>query len=369
VLLWDILCPVCRIPSEVKDTLRALRDHGRCEACNLDFELDFANSVEMIFRVHPEIRTTELATYCIGGPAHSPHVAAQVRVGAGERVELELALAEGAYRLRGPQLPFVLDFRVQPGAPTTRWELNLARGPDPELPRTLRAGGQVLALDNDHRQELVVRLERAVPRDDALTAARASALALFRELFPGELLSPGQLMNVATVTLLVTDLDEAVSLYEQWGDARAFTVIHEHFRLLDERIRQEGGALVKTVDERVLAAFSDTVAAVQAGLALQGVLARGERTRELRLRVGLHHGPAMAATLNEHLDYFGTTVNQAVRLPNHARGGEVVLSQAVAADPQVAALLRDRGLEGELLRADLPGLPGAVLLRLTAPAG
>src|SRR5262249_38749646 len=162
-----------------------------------------------------------------------------------------------------------------------RWELNLARGPDPELPRTLGAGGQVLALTNDHRQELVVRVERAVPRDDALTAARASALALFRALFPGELLSPGPLMNVATVTLLITDLDEAVSLYEQWGDARAFTVIHEHFRLLDERIRQEGGALVKTVDERVLAAFSDTVAAVQAALALQGVLARGERTRDL----------------------------------------------------------------------------------------
>jgi len=27
-LLWDILCPVCRIPSQVIDTLRALREHG-----------------------------------------------------------------------------------------------------------------------------------------------------------------------------------------------------------------------------------------------------------------------------------------------------------------------------------------------------
>jgi len=29
---------------------------------------------------------------------------------------LDLALPEGAYRLRGPQLPFNLDFRVQPAA-------------------------------------------------------------------------------------------------------------------------------------------------------------------------------------------------------------------------------------------------------------
>jgi len=63
------------------------RDHDRCEACNLDFQLDFANSVEMIFRVHPEIRASELGTYCIGGPAHSPHVAAQVRIAPGEALE------------------------------------------------------------------------------------------------------------------------------------------------------------------------------------------------------------------------------------------------------------------------------------------
>ena len=72
-LLWDILCPVCRIPSQVIDTLKSLREHGNCEACQLDFDLDFANSVELIFRVHPEVRETDVATYCIGGPAHSPH--------------------------------------------------------------------------------------------------------------------------------------------------------------------------------------------------------------------------------------------------------------------------------------------------------
>ena len=49
-----------------------------------NYDLDFANSVEMIFRVHPEVREADLGVYCIGGPSHSPHVVAQVRVGAGE---------------------------------------------------------------------------------------------------------------------------------------------------------------------------------------------------------------------------------------------------------------------------------------------
>ncbi len=135
MLLWDILCPVCRIPSQVMDTLRALREHGHCEACQLDFDLDFANSVELIFRVHPEIRETDLATYCAGSPSHSPHVAAQARVAAGERVVLDLALEAGSYRLRGPQLPYAIDFRVEPGASCRRWDIDLERGPDPDLPR------------------------------------------------------------------------------------------------------------------------------------------------------------------------------------------------------------------------------------------
>jgi serine/threonine protein kinase/class 3 adenylate cyclase len=365
VLLWDILCPVCRIPSEVRDTLRALREHGHCEACGINFELDFANSVELIFRAHPEVRATELGVYCVGGPAHSPHVVAQVRVGAGERVELDLALDEGAYRLRGPQLPYVLDFRVEAAAPLARWDLSLARGLPPDWPRSLRAGRQVLSLANESDRELLARLERAAPRADALTAARASTLALFRELFPGEVLAPGQLVSVATVTLLVTDLDRAGELYETLGDARAFAVLHEHFRLLDEGIRRHGGAVVKTVGEGLLAAFSEPVGAVQVALGLQGLLARGGETKGLRLRVGVHRGPAMVATFNDQLDYYGVTVRQAARLPGLARGGEVVLTQAVAGDPQVAALLTARGLEGELLEADLTGAP---LLRLPAAA-
>ncbi len=369
VLLWDILCPVCRIPSDVKTTLRALREHGQCKACNLEFPLDFANSVEMMFRAHPDVRDAEVRTYCVGGPAFSPHVVAQVRLRPGERIELDLALPEGAYRLRGPQLPFTFEFRVRPSAPACRWDVSLARAPAADGPTVLRGGRQLLALTNEHAREVLVRVERTAPRDDALTAARASSLALFRELFPGETLSPGQLISVATVTLLVTDLEGSGDLYGELGDARAFGVLHEHFLALEERIRREGGALVKTVGEGVLAAFGETAAAVRVGLDLPALLARREATRDLRLRVGVHRGPAMAATINDHLDYFGSTVSQAARVLELARGGEVVLSQAVAADAEVAALLRARGLVGQVVPADRPGQAGLPLLRVPAREG
>ena len=79
-LLWDMICPMCRIPSDLKDTLREMKSHGHCDACNIDYELDFANSVELIFRVHPSIRESDLQVYCVGGPVHSPHVISQSEI-------------------------------------------------------------------------------------------------------------------------------------------------------------------------------------------------------------------------------------------------------------------------------------------------
>ena len=196
-----------------------------------------------------------------------------------------------------------------------------------------------------------------------MTAARAASLALFRELFPGELLAPGQLATVSTVTLLVTALDpaQADALYQDLGDARAFSVVHEHFQRLGDPIRQGGGAVVKTMGEGLLASFSDVTAAVKTALELARPFATTESeatTGPLRLRVGVHRGPTLAATVNDQLDYFGTTARQATAILQYARGAELVLTRTVAADPEVAALLSDapnrkRG------RRDQPGRPSS----------
>jgi class 3 adenylate cyclase len=368
VLLWDLLCPVCRIPAAITDTLRALAAHAHCPACYLDFELDFANSVEMIFRVHPQVRPSDLGTYCIGGPFHAPHVAAQVRLAPGERVDLELALPEGAYRVRGPQLPWALDFRAGPSGSATRWDLPLGRAwawsIEPPEPPLLRAGRQLLVLTSEHDRELLVRVERTVQRADALTAARASSLALFRELFPYEVLSPGQLVSVSAVTLLVTDLDRADDLYASLGDARAFALLQEHFQAVGQCIARAGGAVVKTVGEGVVATFNDPAAAVRAGLALLKLDRSGP---PLGLRVGAHSGPVLAANLSDHLDYFGATVNEARRLPQLLQGGQMVLTGPVVQDPEVAALLRARGLAVEVLPAALPGPRSGILHRVVPP--
>src|SRR5262249_34376995 len=120
------------------------------------------------------------------------------------------------------------------------------------------------------------------------------------------------------------------------------------------------GALVKMMGEGVLAAFSEPAAAARAGLDLLG----GAPDAGPAPRVAVHRGPALAATLNDHLDYFGATASQAAQLPRFVESGDQVLAPAVASDPQVAELLRGRGLEAEVLPARLPGRSAGLLHRL-----
>ncbi len=340
-LVWDILCPLCRIPSQTQDSLKLLKEHGNCQACQSNFELDFANSIELVFRIAPDIKDCETGVYCVGGPAHSPHVVAQVRLKPGEKFSCDLNLGEGLYRVRGPQLPYVAEFRVLADSGVSRWELDLSRGPTAETPRTVQAGTQFLVLTNDQSHELVARLERVASRSDALTAARAAATPLFRELFPGECLSGNQLIRIEQITLLLTRLDRAQQLYFELGDARAFERVHEHLQQLNQIVQREGGSMVKTLTEGIEAVFTEPLNAIRAGLAMREL-------GESDLSIAIHRGPAMVATLNDHLDYFGATVSTVEQLlastPQRGSAPQLVVSNAIAMDEAVAETVAARQL-------------------------
>ena len=133
---------------QVTEYPRAIAEHGYCEACHLDFQLDFANSIEMIFRVHPEIRAADLATYCIGGPAHAPHVIARVRVAPGERIELDLEAVSGLIPPARSAIALVNRF----SGPEFRDDPPLGGGPwfgttTARPARTRWRGGQLLDFD------------------------------------------------------------------------------------------------------------------------------------------------------------------------------------------------------------------------------
>jgi len=329
-VMWDILCPSCRIPSGIEESLRALGEHGRCEVCDLDFDLDMARSVELVFRAHPAIRPADVGVYCIGGPAHSPHVVAQVRLVPGERFALSLELAPGRFQVTGRGLPQRWSFTVDPRAAFERWDLPLRAGASPDVPRSLRPGDVQIFLTNDLDHEVVVRLERATLRDDAVTAADAAASALFRQLFPDQVLAPDRLVAIADVALLFARVSDALDRFE-----REETEVHRELVALSSEVEQaahlEGGALVKLHGDGVMAVFSDRVAAVRAALRI----ARPDAT----VGLGLHAGPARMTSIGGQLDYFGKTLHLAEHISRAAHAGELVVSDALLEDPRMSPLL------------------------------
>jgi len=134
--------------------------------------------------------------------------------------------------------------------------------------------------------------------------------------------------------LMFTDLRDSTRLYRNIGDAAAFGRVREHFEILEEAIAAEGGSIVKTIGDAVMATFRQPVGALKAVWKAQTIIAeRGEPM--LWLKVGLHKGPCIVVNLNDRLDYFGSTVNITARLPGFSQGGELIFSEDFYSDPEI----------------------------------
>jgi class 3 adenylate cyclase len=361
-MVWDVICPSCRIPSSVVDSLAKIEEHAACKTCNIGYSVDFSRAIELAFRASPEIREVETRTFCIGGPAHFPHVAAQVRLQPGERFALPLTLAAGFYLVRSPQLPRAHELRVTASGGVRR--VDIALGTQGDLP-PVTAGDQLLTLVNPTQREVLVRVERAGDRAFALTAARVMATAAFRELFPDQSLAPGRLMAVTQATLVVAQLEDAQTLFRELGDAKAFPVASRFFETVASLAKELGGSLVKTFGGLAIAAFERPGPAVEAALALQAAIDRHPVTRGMRCRVAVHRGPMMALTQSGRLDYFGQNVELALALPSLVAPGVVGLTSAVCQDMGVAERLQ--AVVEQLGMAPLPG--GGWVLHVRGIAG
>lgn len=370
-LQWSLMCPLCRGGAST-ESLQEVVSQVHCPGCNIDFKVNFEQSVELTFRPNPSIRETKVETFCIGGPQVMPHVMAQQLLPAGESRSVALSLDEGRYRLRTMTLAGWQHLRV------------VANGEDPAKLIATAAGWSTderpiapaaeMILENATSDEQLFILERTAWSDDAATAAEVTALQMFRDLFATEALRPGEQISVGTLTVLFTDLKNSTRLYREIGDATAFGRVMNHFDVLKQVIAEENGAMVKTIGDAVMAVFRHPAAALRAMLQAQRRLANPPDGMErLHLKAGMHIGPCIAVTLNERLDYFGSTVNLAARLEGQSTGDDVIISNEIYTDPAVRDFLNDpnNGLTAGTFEIPLKGFDEEkfTLWRVTGRAG
>jgi len=229
----------------------------------------------------------------------------------------------------------------------------------------------LLTLRNQTDAPVLAVLEDIEWTGEAATAAQVTTLQEFRDLFGSEVLAPGQHLAVRHVALLFSRLDRSTQPYEGIGDAAAYSRVDRHFDFVKETVARNDGTIVKTIGDGAMCAFHRLQDAVAAAIAIQREVIPWCRAQAidppLTVKLGLHHGPAIAMTANGCLDYFGRTVDLAASLRDESRGGDVVLLPETLEQITTTALKDWNDIALESFNARTRGLdPERELVRLTA---
>ena len=357
---WDVLCPHCRGSTGGKADLSGVTSEARCDSCGVDFEVNFDQSVELNFVSDPGIRRVSRAQYCLGGPQITPHVVAQKSLAPRESLYVALAYPEGRYRVRVRGVAVMQAFRIERGGAE---RVRIDVGPDPRpVDEPIVAPDGILNIENTSAGAHMAFVERVAWSDQSVTAAAVTSRQIFRDLFSREILRPGERISVGTITIVFTDLKNSTQLYRDIGDAPAFGRVLGHFDVIKDSVAAEGGAIIKTMGDAVMAAFVHPDAAFRAMRRAQQNLSSAETARSpFALKCSIHQGPCLAINQNDRLDYFGTTVNIGSRLCSLSTGADIILSEQVAADPEVGRILNNSQSTFSIIRdaSTLKGIAGA----------
>ncbi|MFT3890842.1 MAG: DUF5939 domain-containing protein [Anaerolineales bacterium] len=330
---WDLLCPSCRGTTEGHTNLGDVHGSSHCPTCQIDFTVNFDHNIEVVFKPNPSVRTVEFsAAFCMGSPQLQPHVVMSQSVAPLRSLPVPLQLETGRYTLRVSNAPGSTSLYADAdgGAKADLRVSQYGWSPDGQHVSLL----PTLNLINATEADQTFQLERTAWSDQAATAADVTALQVFRDLFATEVVRPGEEISIGSVTLMFTDLRNSTRLYRKIGDASAFGRVREHFDVLEKAIAEEGGAIVKTMGDAVMATFRHPIDALKSVWKAQTEIAKyGEPM--LWLKVGLHKGPCIVVNLNDRLDYFGSTVNTTARLPGFSKGGELIFSEEFYNDPEI----------------------------------
>ena len=338
-MFWDLLCPFCRGTTEGHTNLGDVRSQSHCNTCQIDFTVNFDHNIEVVFKPNPSVRNVDFTTaFCVGSPQLQPHVVMSQSIAALHSLPVYLQLERGRYTLRASNVPGSVSLLADvDGSSNVDLRVTSFGWPPEQQNVSLRP---TVTLVNATDADQTFQLERTAWSDQASTAADVTALQVFRDLFASEVVRPGEEISIGSVTLMFTDLRNSTRLYRSIGDASAFGRVREHFEVLEQAIALEGGAIVKTMGDSVMATFRHPMAALRAVWNAQTKIAEyGEPM--LWLKVGLHQGPCIVVNLNDRLDYFGSTVNIAARLPAFSQGGELVFTEEINNDSEVQQFLAE----------------------------
>jgi class 3 adenylate cyclase len=392
---WNLLCPGCGGVLDASATLKSLdRSDYPCAICAADYAPTLDDMVEVSFTVNPRVRRIA---------AHDPDrlpmfeylrqvfwssgmdvseedfdemldkvLIEQVELPAGEKCVLSVQLPQAFVIVFDP-VTHSAQFIDVKGEPTReRRELTVVYNKVHAHTSTveMRPGPLRLTLENRTDKRAMTGLFIAgdelhhyiSKRKPFLTAKRLLTNQAFQDIYRTDALDVNQRLRITSLTVLFSDLKGSTALYERVGDLVAYDLVQSHFRVLNEAIAMESGAVVKTIGDAVMATFPSPDRGLAAALRMRDAVSNiGDgRANDLTVKIGLHEGPCLAVMLNDRLDYFGQTVNIAARVQGLCQSRSIFATRPVVEEPQAVRLLNSAGLTPVAQSANLRGIADAL---------
>jgi class 3 adenylate cyclase len=287
----------------------------------------------------------------------------------GEKAAMSLTLPEGLIIVFDPVTHTTLFLDVKGKATAERRNVSLVFSDVHAHAGTvsLQPGPARISLDNRSTKRTIPGLwmsgeamNRSLGRRRPfLTATRLLSNQTFRDLYRTGTLDKEQRFKITNLTFLFTDLKGSTALYDRIGDLAAFDLVRDHFSALLTSVATEGGAVVKTIGDAVMATFPTADRGVRAAIKMRGAMREINQARgseDLALNIGLHTGPCLAVMLDERQDYFGQTVNVAARVQGLADPSAILVSKPIVDSAEVARLLAQAGLAANERSSTLRGV-------------
>jgi adenylate cyclase len=128
------------------------------------------------------------------------------------------------------------------------------------------------------------------------------------------------------VVIAFSDIEDSTARNEALGDREWVKVLERHNRLIQNRVDDHGGHVVKNQGDGFMLAFPDAGRAVLCAIDVQRALFDdAERWEGIRIRMGIHVG----TSVRRGDDLFGRNVAMAARVAGEAGGGEILVSESV----------------------------------------
>lgn len=396
-MVFSALCPGCGGVLQTGAALKTL-DRGEyfCSLCVVNCEPLLDAAVEVAFTVNPRVRRIaahnpdslrlpEYARQIFWSTASDlPEDFEQLvesvtldglELEPGERATMSLTLPAGQGLVFDPVTHTSIHLNVAGAETHERRSLSLVFSDEHahSAALDLQPGPVRISLDNRSRRRTLPAIwapneafhQIYARRRPFLTATRAFSNQTFREIYRDGTLDSEQRFKITSLTFLFTDLRGSTALYDRVGDLAAFDLVRSHFGALISAVSAEGGAVVKTIGDAVMATFGSPERALRAAIRMRAGmreinLARG--SEDLALNIGLHEGPCLAVVLDDRQDYFGQSVNIAARVQGLADPSAILATRPVVETPEVRSLLVEKGLRTTSRESALRGVSEALTI-------